>query len=455
MGQLVLAGALAVALGAAAVLFHPMAGVGLGLGLGVVAWALLNPFNTMMLFVFVFVLRPEHLLPSVFPVESVKLIGIAAMFFWFATKLFQGDLRVSRAPQIKWVLALVAGLVLSAVASSESSASLTSLAYFAKVVVVFAVLVHLIDTKERAVKFHLILAISMATIALFSIYQRAAGLTLDDGVRASYGAWLSDANLLAIAFVMNVPLAAELAFGTTGFKRVCAGLLFALLVAGVLATVSRGGALCLAIALLATLYDRGRAALRLFFLPGIVASLFGLLLLAGLNDRASGSLDGGQLDASALNRLYLWEGGVRIAFENPVLGVGFGQARMSIHEAIQHQHLDRAVSLHNTFVELAADTGLVGFVPFMVLIFLSLRIALRLRRDDVSEDTPTQRAVRRSLFPSMSGFFVGAFFITEFGHFLFIILAQAATMHEIWKPTLTAVGSGGRIGTEPALASLR
>jgi len=103
---------------------------------------------------------------------------------------------------------------------------------------------------------------------------------------------------------------------------------------------------------------------------------------------------------------------------------------------------------HNSFIKAAAETGLVGFIPFMALVFLTFRVAYQRRKADVPEDSPIERAVRRSVFPSMMGFCVAAFFLSQcWSWFLFILFAESATLYEIWKPVPERPGSDEDLGT--------
>ncbi|NND28008.1 MAG: O-antigen ligase family protein [Myxococcales bacterium] len=245
-----------------------------------------------------------------------------------------------------------------------------------------------------------------------------------------------------------MPLFAELALGTRGAGRLLWGALLAILVAGVFVTVSRGGALGLMAALAFTFYDRGSWSLRLLLAPALAAVVVGMLLIAGVNDRSSGAFKPGQLDESAQGRLDMWASGLRMTVNNPVFGVGFGQFPENFESYARTPVVWGPRDAHNSFIKAAAETGLLGFIPFMMLVGLTFRTAYHLRKDEVPEDSPVERAVRRSLFPSMVGFCVAAFFLSQcWSWFLFILFAQSATMYEIWKPDQETSPSDDDLGT--------
>jgi hypothetical protein len=202
-------------------------------------------------------------------------------------------------------------------------------------------------------------------------------------------------------------------------------------------------------ALVFTCYDRGRLGVRLLLAPALAALVAGMLLLAGVNDRTSGGLMVGQLDASALGRLDMWQSGVRMTATNPIFGVGFGQFPDNYQRYARNPVQWEPLDAHNSFIKAAAETGLVGFIPFMALVFLTLRVGHRSRELVTPEDSPLERAVRRSMLPSMVGFCVAAFFLSQcWSWFIVILFAQAAVIHAIWnaEPDASKVSSLPNVG---------
>ncbi|MBT8451117.1 MAG: O-antigen ligase family protein [Deltaproteobacteria bacterium] len=449
MRHTTLLGGLAVAVGASAAALHPMAAVGVVLGVAAIVWILSNALNATLAFIVVLVLRPADHFPALAAIQPAKLVGLVAILSLVVTKLFHGDLRLSRAPQGKWMLALTGGVLASSIMSSNATASLELFTdAFVKMLLMYGLLVHLVTNKAQSVRLNLVLALCTVGLALLAIYVRSSGLATIEGNRAAIVGLLSDPNDLALLLLVYVPLFAELALGTRGAGRLLWGALLAILVAGVFVTVSRGGALGLMAALAFTFYDRGSWSLRLLLAPALAAVVVGMLLIAGVNDRSSGAFKPGQLDESAQGRLDMWASGLRMTVNNPVFGVGFGQFPENFESYARTPVVWGPRDAHNSFIKAAAETGLLGFIPFMMLVGLTFRTAYHLRKDEVPEDSPVERAVRRSLFPSMVGFCVAAFFLSQcWSWFLFILFAQSATMYEIWKPDQETSPSDDDLGT--------
>ena len=147
----------------------------------------------------------------------------------------------------------------------------------------------------------------------------------------------------------------------------------------------------------------------------------------------------------------MWQSGVRMLAHNPLFGVGFGQFPENYQTFARNPVHWEPRDAHNSFVKAAAETGLAGFIPFMALVFLTVRTGYRSRRAEDPDETDVERAVRRSLFASMVGFCVAAFFLSQcWSWFLFILFAQGAVAHEIWERDDGANRQSVHLGTMPA-----
>jgi O-antigen ligase len=198
--------------------------------------------------------------------------------------------------------------------------------------------------------------------------------------RPRYLGWLSDPDQLALAVVVALPFAFAFFERKRSLGR---GLLsaaaLALAIASVILTRSRGGLLALlaALGVQAARTDRVKR-------MGLWAALAVFLWSAGGGDAMSASFDEG------------WYEGMLMFLRSPLLGVGIGQ--FTEH----HVHLAQ-----NSFVGAAAELGLLGFVPWTAVLYLSVKVPLAgLRR----LEEPVARAWAWALLSSWCGLLVGLFF---------------------------------------------
>lgn len=236
-------------------------------------------------------------------------------------------------------------------------------------------------------------------------------------VYASFG----NPTYLAGYLALTLPVAlAGLPAVRTARPRHVAALTWLLGVAALVCTYSRGGAVGFAVgmAALATFAGiRARELWRVSPLLWIAAlalaalvALAGVVqyrhLLVGVLSRLS--------DASASGRAYIYQGTARMIADRPLLG--FGPGTFAVHfpdywppalSDIEPRHAKRVVHAHSEFLQIAAETGLLGLAAFSALLLALLAGAWRARR------APANDAVwwlRAGLFAALCGGIVDAAF---------------------------------------------
>ena len=128
-------------------------------------------------------------------------------------------------------------------------------------------------------------------------------------------------------------------------------------------------AIIVSIAVLAILKDR-----KLLIVLGVFLFTWQTLVPAAVTERVSMTHDqNGQLDESAQERVRLWKQSQEIFLSSPVFGAGFGSFQYGEHTA-------NLKDTHNYFVKVLVETGVIGFLFFVVLLFQMLAASFRLFR---------------------------------------------------------------------------
>ena len=96
----------------------------------------------------------------------------------------------------------------------------------------------------------------------------------------------------------------------------------------------------------------------------------------------------GQLEASAQERVDLWENAKRSFYHSPLLGNGFATFQMS-------EHVDNLKDTHNWYVKVLVETGIAGFI--FALAFLQQMLAISYRLFKRASD-PMYRGLGLGLF---------------------------------------------------------
>ena len=161
-------------------------------------------------------------------------------------------------------------------------------------------------------------------------------------------------------------------------------------VLGIVMSLSRGGMLALVLeALLIVLLGmQGRRRLLLLpplILAGAVAIGYQWIL------RAENQGDHYTAEQAQGSRFELWRAGKAMVSAHPLFGVGsrrFGEFA-KLYGELSHDQLGK--NSHNTYVEVLAGSGILGFVPFMLMLYYLVR---ELRRRPMKTGPPPIDATR-------------------------------------------------------------
>lgn len=168
-------------------------------------------------------------------------------------------------------------------------------------------------------------------------------------------------------------------------------------------TRSRGG--MLALAGIATLYSSRRWGRKSWILLIVLA-----LAMSAAHFTGGRSMTG---DESSEGRINAWSEGYHMWMTHPLLGVGYG-AFTDFNE----------ITAHNAFVLCFSETGVLGYffwIGIIVTTMIQLSALTKVEGDD--ENSTTVRRWAGLLQYSMTGFLVGAFFLSRTYVYLLYLLA--------------------------------
>jgi len=220
-----------------------------------------------------------------------------------------------------------------------------------------------------------------------------------------------------------------------------------IIVTAIALTYSRGAGLamvCQALLLWAT----SRRRLRLGVLAGITALLLMMVLpsnftrrLATVQQLMPGEHTVLHPDSSFEARKLFTHTAWQMFLDRPILGVGAGNYTEHFDEyaervgsAVRFRSIIRAHYPHNLYLEIAAESGLVGLLLFLAIVLTSFYLLERSRWCFVATDNTYLAALARALEISLVGYLVSSLFLH--GHFiryLWLLFAFAAALDLIAK----------------------
>jgi len=275
-------------------------------------------------------------------------------------------------PPLVWMLILFLVVAAVSVLSLDRGNSVGLLLNgFIKVVGASLALAWLISTRAQ-LRFAMMAMIGLGSVvALKALYNKVAGIDLVEGTRVTIGRTigspLGDPNDLALVLLFPLCIAlAFMLFGKGGWARVFSALGVVVILAGIVATQSRGGLLgVLAVCfVLGQYYIRSKAVT----IAGVVIAALGLVAMMGLSERQSGGFDtyseAVELDQSASDRLVAWMAGVNMAVSHPLSGVGMGNFT-TFYYAYTPEWKGRPHAHPSAWFNPFGETGTPGFIVFI------------------------------------------------------------------------------------------
>jgi O-antigen ligase len=254
---------------------------------------------------------------------------------------------------------------------------------------------------------------------------------------------LGDPNILAAAIVPAVVLAATLIpMVRTPARWALLGCI-GLLIVGLAATQSRGGAIAAGAAFAAALLVMKKRR-RQVLAAGLVIALIGSLYFSAYPNALHrlNSSDGGN------GRADLWRVAWRITAQRPATGVGLGNftvyAPRYVREPGTLKFVDliaeRPHAVHNTYLELLTETGVVGLGLFLAVVATSLGAAWKAAAQFERRGEHGLATLSRGVFTAMVGLLAAAVFVTVGSHpvLWFVLalgpalLAGATWRHPLW-----------------------
>lgn len=220
-----------------------------------------------------------------------------------------------------------------------------------------------------------------AFLGLWGIDQHFRGNERLEGLGGM--AW-GDSNGVASAFVLFLPVALAKVFTSKNRKEhwVSVGIVSVMVVL-IVCTKSRAGLLGLVTSVVAYgYYSRNiRKMIMVCLLMTVVAIPFATQAYI---ERMKTLESDESLDPSAHSRLILWQAGLMVFADNPLIGTGFltyPEAKMKYENRFEELddefrgwvfRTEEKKVTHNTYIQMMSDCGLFGAIPFILLVFSGL-----------------------------------------------------------------------------------
>ena len=357
---------------------------------------------TMVVFSFLYFLRPGDIIPGLASLHLAKITAFIAVL-----ALLMGARRSKRLPlENKIIFAMFGWMVLSVPFAWWRGGSFGVVFFeFSRVLIVSLTLTLTVTRMVEVRRLILMQALGVAlmTIAAVIVNNRMQGRLAGVG-----DALLSNPNDLAMNVALNWPLC--LVFFLTGrgiAKKMFWAVAMLVMIYALVATYSRSGFMALVVAILFSLWYFGIRGRRAYLLAVAAFCFIGTVVVAPGNylkrlETLVGKFQEGDYDrGSAAARTELLIKSLAVTATHPFLGVGPGNFPA-------YTGLWRVT--HNTYTQLSSECGIPALILFLLLLrraYLNLRYLRKLLPGPGNDEI---RHYASALTASFAGYLLGAFF---------------------------------------------
>lgn len=417
-------------------------------------------YGGLLAFTAVLLLRPQDSIPGLSALhlaEVCAIIGLAPMLMYrFAQRI--PVFRVT--PETVALMAFGAVMLVTVPFSIWPGGALSTFTEsFAKMVLVFILMVNTLTTPKRLERLTWLVVLCCGFIAARSVFDYVRGANLVENGRLSgpVSGIFGNPNDLALNMVTFMPAAALVALSPrrNRSERLVAAAITVLMLAVVVFTKSRAGALGLVITLAAMviLGRKVRPGLGAIAIIGVLAATpflpdsFWSRMYSIVDEKQDKQEYTGSREARRIVMQEGWDAFV----EHPITGVGAGQFKAYNPP----QRRERWRETHNMLLQVAAETGLFGLIAFSFLLVRAAIVAVRTRRilgwrPRARDDDPLARVLsdddRHVLYTQsiamtagLVGWFTCALFASvAYNWTFYYLLAIIVAMHELTRERLAA-----------------
>ena len=418
-------------------------------------------YRALLAFTFVLFIRPQDQLRFLEPLHLAEVFGTFGIVALIVGRLSRG------VPLLKITLDFGAVLALALIMLATAPFSIwpggavgvvTDL--FSKVVVVFALILNTLTTRERFEQFVSVVVLSCSYVAVRAVIDYGLGLHIVEESRVEgEGGLFGNPNDMALNMVAFLPLALVAMLGRG--RSLVRGALYIgtpALVAAIIFSKSRGGVLGL-LAMIAVLLYQIRRVRPSIAVAVIVACLVTIPLLPpSFTQRMSSILNPEEdITGSREARKRLLREAYQAYLDHPVFGLGAGQ----FHNYNPRDREEVWHEAHNAWLQVASELGTGGLLVFAVIVgsgfVAGVQAVAAVRRSRPRNPRrsrePAELVARRdrlhlyaaAVLASLTGWVVAAMFASVAYYWtLYLVLGLAITLRDITRREVGEFGKSPR-----------
>lgn len=359
---------------------------------------------------------------SVLKLLSIAVFGGAVIHFL----IFRRKDSLVGAPQ-NWLISfLLLAIVLSNFVAIDPSRTLEKTIKLLRILALYVVVINIIRSKMELKGLLWVFLIAGFLSTLYSMF--------DPEQAGRFTGTMNDPNVFAMEMGIRLPLALGFLRVEKGrLKQVSLLIIIGVLCYGVISSGSRGGLMATGLSLLTFAFLQKKR-IAWLVLVGLIAwvSITAMPLemkkRVGLVEADTGENLGNSTDRRETYQIYGWQ----LWQQNPILGIGLDGFADAFGRSEEYRFLQTTQHgrvAHNTYLEILVGIGLLGMIPFISLLILSLFKTWKYANNNRDPDLA---GISASLFASQAGFFLGILFLSQqYSKVLWLLIALVVVLHHL------------------------
>ncbi len=331
------------------------------------------PYTLLLLFLVLLYSNLPLLFPALDAVRPALLTAVGALGMLTIETMLSGRSFETAWPEGGLLLAFLAATGLSCFTALWPKQAVGAVMDLAKIAVIFFVIVNCVNTERRLRYVMWAMVVGGLIPAVGALRNYAAGQLIEG--RAAWLGVFANPNELAYSLVILLPVGAALAAGGRLWMRLailCCSLVY---IPAIFVSFSRGGLMGLG-AVLGLYAWRRRNVFVLVVL--VLLAIVGLIFGSSYWSRGE-SFSGLGQDLSVQQRFATYQAALSMFADRPLLGVGLGCSVVAWTLYAPPGPLGKhPLVTHNTFLQCLGETGILGFVPFILFLGAGLYHARKL-----------------------------------------------------------------------------
>ncbi len=276
-------------------------------------------------------------------------------------------------------------------------------------------------------------------IAVLSLIFTLFIMTITSNVYKGEDRWMSatasyDPNDTALILVVALPFILFLIPRTAGFLRIFLLIMVPTFTFAITRTGSRGGFIALVVVTILIIFRANVQTSRKLLFSFVLLAVFSSLSTAGYMDRIS-TIWSGEKDynyTDTFGRKQVWERGLQLALNKPLMGVGPGCYEMAsgLKFADDIGGFAWKGTAHNSYLLIGAETGIFGLVFYILFLLSAVRDMRKIQIAAAAESLEEDVWLAKALEASIVGFIVAAFFLSQCYNFTSYFLVGMAVAYK-------------------------